>query len=103
MAARFEREDDGELTRRSAVKHSNCRRELPAYHDLTSPVQTSQMENSFAPIDVSPVEFHGPPPVLTSYVPGRERGSGPYQFVSPPHDFSGRHVAKDSSQNVRGQ
>ena len=27
---------------------------------------------------------HGPPPVLTSYVPRRGRGGGPYQLVSTP-------------------
>ena len=35
-------------------------------------------------IDADRVDFHGPPPVLTSYVPRRGRGGGPYQLVSTP-------------------
>jgi hypothetical protein len=33
-------------------------------------------------IDADCVDFHGPPPVLTSYSPSKVRGGGPYQLVS---------------------
>jgi hypothetical protein len=44
-------------------------RELPPHHDPASRVQTNKVKDRLPQIDADCVDFHGPPPVLTSYSP----------------------------------
>src|SRR6202044_2145474 len=57
-------------------------REFSAHHHFASRAQTNKVKDRLPQIDADRVDFHGPPPVLTSYVPRRGRGGGPYQLGS---------------------
>jgi hypothetical protein len=44
-------------------------REFSAHHDLASRAQANKVKDRLPQIDADCVDFHGPPPVLTSYSP----------------------------------